>query len=74
MDWHWQLIVENCTGCGICRDVCEHSAIRMSRNMPYPEPIEGKCTGCFDCVTQCPFDAISVTKSLEIDNANQISS
>ena len=65
MEWRWQLVIENCTGCGICRDVCEHNAIRMSRNMAYPEPIEGKCTGCFDCVTQCPFDAIIVSELSE---------
>ncbi len=60
MEWNWQLIVENCTGCGICRDVCEQRAIKMSRKMAYPEPIEGKCNGCFDCVRECPFEAISV--------------
>ena len=60
MNFEWNLIIENCTGCGICRDVCPEHAIKMSRQMPYPEPIKGKCTGCLDCVTQCPFDAISV--------------
>lgn len=62
MQWHWQLIIENCTGCGICRDVCEDHAIKMSRKMAYPESIEGKCIGCMDCVNECPFEAIVVTQ------------
>ena len=61
MNYLWRLIGQNCTGCGICRDVCSEHAIKMSRAMAYPEPIPGKCTGCLDCVTQCPFEAIEVT-------------
>ena len=60
MKFEWKLIIENCTGCGICRDVCTEHAIKMSRLMAYPEPIKGRCVGCLECVTQCPFDAISV--------------
>ncbi len=62
MEWSWSLIIENCTGCGICRDVCDSFAIKMSRQMPYPQPIEGKCEGCLECVKECPFDAIKVEK------------
>lgn len=65
MKYDWQLIVENCTGCGICRDVCDEHAIKMSRQMAYPEPIQDKCTGCLDCVSECPFDAIAVTQLLQ---------
>ena len=62
MKWRWTLIKENCTGCGICRDVCDSFAIKMSRQMAYPEPIEGKCEGCLECVKECPFEAIKVEK------------
>jgi ferredoxin len=67
--WKWTLIEQNCTGCGICRDVCEHFAIKMLRDMPYPKPISGKCTGCLDCLNQCPFDAISITDIKDISVA-----
>ena len=60
MDWQWQLIRRECTGCGICADVCPHDAIAMARAMAYPEPVPLRCTGCMDCVRQCPFDAIEV--------------
>ncbi len=58
--WKWQLILSNCTGCGICKDVCEFHAIKMSPKMAYPEPIQGNCIGCLMCINQCPFDAIKV--------------
>ena len=60
MEWQWTLIREDCTGCGICADVCSFAAINMTREMAYPEPVSSKCTGCLDCVGQCPFDAIRV--------------
>jgi ferredoxin len=56
----WKLIRQDCTGCGICADVCQYDAIRMTRDMGYPEPVLSKCTACMECVEQCPFDAIRV--------------
>ncbi len=60
MDWEWKLINRECTGCGICADVCAYGAIRMTREMAYPEAVISKCVGCLICVNQCPFDAIEV--------------
>jgi len=60
MAWDWKLIVGNCTGCGICADVCPHDALAMTRAMAYPQPVPAACTGCRECVVQCPFDAIEV--------------
>ena len=60
MPWEWMLINENCTGCGICVDVCQDQALKMTREMAYPEPISGKCVGCLLCVEECPFDAIKI--------------
>lgn len=57
----WKLIRENCTGCGICADVCDFDAINMTPEMAYPEPVPDACTGCLDCQEECPFDAIVVT-------------
>jgi ferredoxin len=65
MPYIWKLITRNCTGCGICADVCNYSAIVMSRNDPYPNTVPGACTGCLTCVEECPFDAIEVIESQE---------
>ncbi len=62
--WEWKLIFQNCTGCGICADVCHEEAIRMTRDMAYPEAVPGKCNGCMACFKQCPFDALEVKDSL----------
>jgi Pyruvate/2-oxoacid:ferredoxin oxidoreductase delta subunit len=62
MDAEWGLINRECTGCGICADVCPHDAINMTREMAYPEPVPSLCVGCMICVDQCPFDAIQVTE------------
>jgi len=66
MGWIWHLFRENCPGCGICYDVCEFNAIRMSREMAYPEPVANACTGCQTCVQECPFDAIAVEETVEV--------
>ena len=63
MDWKWKLISEECTGCGICADVCPHDAIRLTREMAYPEPVPLACVGCMDCLAQCPFAAIEVVQT-----------
>jgi len=63
MNWQWKLILQDCTGCGICADVCLYDAIAMTRGMAYPEPVTGKCVGCLDCVEQCPFDAVDVRQA-----------
>ncbi|WP_347244648.1 4Fe-4S binding protein [Thermogutta sp.] len=60
MAWEWRLIQNECTGCGICADVCPHEAISMPREAAYPEPGPSFCIGCMACVKQCPFDAIEV--------------
>jgi len=62
MEWEWRLIQNECTGCGICADVCAYQAIRMTRQMAYPEPEPARCVGCMACVEQCPFDAIEVNQ------------
>lgn len=34
MSWEWTLIQVECTGCGICADICPERAILQSRDMP----------------------------------------
>ncbi|MFQ5721133.1 MAG: DUF362 domain-containing protein [Candidatus Aminicenantales bacterium] len=60
MSWHWKLKIEDCTGCGICADICPEEALKMTRDMAYPEPISGRCNGCLKCLKECPFEAIEV--------------
>jgi ferredoxin len=69
MEWEWKLIKQDCTGCGICVDVCLFDAIKMTREMAYPEPVASKCVGCMDCVRQCPFDAIEVRETSSISTS-----
>ena len=58
--WEWRLLEGNCTGCGICADVCEEKALEMPREAAYPKAVPGKCTGCGTCARECPFDALRV--------------
>jgi len=55
-----QLIEEKCTGCGICAEVCEYSAIAVIKGkvLIFPE----LCHGCGACKLFCPEDAF-----LEVD-------
>jgi len=68
MLWNWKLLIQNCTGCGVCADVCPDEAIKITRAMAYPEPVPGKCRGCLTCISECPFDAIEVS---EIQSAQE---
>jgi len=62
MNWLWTCRMDQCTGCGICLDICQEDAILMPRSQAYPSPVEGECIGCMQCIQECPFDAIEVTK------------
>jgi adenylylsulfate reductase subunit B len=62
--WEWKLLIQNCTGCGICADICPEDAIKMTRDMAYPESVPGKCDGCMTCLKECPFDALEVEELL----------
>ena len=50
-----KVIAEKCTGCGICGDVCEFSAIAVVKGkvLIFPE----LCHGCGACTLFCPEDA-----------------
>ena len=65
MSWELKITMQDCPGCGICADVCPEEAIKMTREMSYPESILDKCNGCLICVKECPFDALEV-KELQV--------
>ena len=51
----------NCTGCGVCVDICPLDVIRMDEKgekalVKYPED----CMACFNCELQCPEEAIDI--------------
>lgn len=66
MAWTCRILRVDCTGCGICVDVCGYGALRMERAMPYPEPVAEACTGCMECERECPFDAILMEAAIQV--------
>jgi NAD-dependent dihydropyrimidine dehydrogenase PreA subunit len=50
---------DECTGCGVCAEVCPTGAIAVE-DVARIEP--SACTGCAQCVPECPQGAISITK------------
>ncbi len=50
--------VEQCTGCGICEDVCPVNAITVKDDIAH---IGEDCTECGACVDECPNEAISLS-------------
>jgi ferredoxin len=64
-----ELIVENCTACGLCVDACPVGCFEMSE-LPrsggfdaYPWLREPKaCIGCGFCSLECPSDALVMKK------------
>ena len=54
---------DNCTGCGICEDVCPVNNIVLTEGLPQ---WQHKCQQCLACINFCPEKAIQFdTKSLE---------
>jgi len=48
---------ENCTGCGVCIDVCPAEAIKIENDIA---AISDDCSECGVCVSECPNDALSL--------------
>ncbi|MFW5782621.1 MAG: 4Fe-4S dicluster domain-containing protein, partial [Candidatus Muiribacteriaceae bacterium] len=52
-----EIIQEKCSGCGVCGDVCEYSAVKTEDGKYSIDPF--MCEGCAACVYFCPEKAIS---------------
>jgi electron transfer flavoprotein alpha subunit len=65
-----RIIIDKCTGCGICFKVCQYGAINIAEK---PHTLENgkeikrlaiidleKCTLCAECVKPCPTNAIEI--------------
>ncbi|MHB0977316.1 MAG: 4Fe-4S binding protein [Candidatus Aquicultorales bacterium] len=48
---------KTCTGCGVCRRVCEPKAISGKKREPYRID-QSACTRCGECVDACEFGAV----------------
>ncbi len=54
-----QLDGENCTGCGVCMEVCRFDAVEVKQGDVYTID-EISCEGCGVCALSCPVEAISM--------------
>ena len=53
---------ENCTGCGICSQVCLSRKIKMQQDKPQWDKCVS-CIFCFACIHYCPAKAIQIKKT-----------
>jgi len=55
-----EVIINKCTGCGLCLKACAYDAIVIEDKTA--EINTDKCTLCGACVSACPFEAIFIRK------------
>ena len=63
---------EKCTGCGVCRNLCPHHALRMETDAegflsPVIDP--QRCTGCGVCRKRCPQNSPPLLERAEVPAA-----
>lgn len=57
-------INEDCTGCGMCAEICPMKNIIMEKRKPHPGD---QCTMCYRCICNCPKQAITLLGSKVIE-------
>lgn len=55
-------IKENCTNCGLCRDICVYEAIFKTNKIHHIKKY--LCEGCGACKAICPVDAIEIIDTI----------
>ncbi|CAL6038322.1 4Fe-4S_ferredoxin iron-sulfur binding domain protein [Hexamita inflata] len=51
------IILDDCTGCGVCVQNCPSGILRLENNMAvFTE--QNRCLGCFACFQKCPVKAV----------------
>ena len=53
-------VIDRCTGCGICAQVCPSGTIELEEGRPVWH--DGACQWCFACINWCPEAAIGFTR------------
>ena len=51
--------VDECTGCGLCVDVCEQEVLDLTDDICTIVKMDA-CIGCGDCAEECPTEAITM--------------
>ena len=64
MDTDQLKINEDCTGCGMCAEICPMKNIIMEKGKPHPGD---QCTMCYRCICNCPKQAITLLGSKVIE-------
>jgi len=54
-----KVIVENCTGCGVCEQVCPYNAIEVINGIAV---VKDNCVFCGICVESCSFEALELVE------------
>ena len=55
-------VTDNCTGCGLCAELCPMRCITISGERPV---WKGQCTNCFACLHRCPAAAVQFGRETE---------
>lgn len=59
-----ELVSENCTGCGVCTEVCPHDVFIINNNKKAEITEKNRCMECGACVSNCAFGALKVDKGV----------
>lgn len=59
------VIIDLCTRCGTCAEVCPTECIKQGEDQYYIDPVE--CIDCASCVDECPEGAIFADDDLPED-------